>query len=635
MPTRARSHILEEQSIRRFVDALPTGWVYRSKSPDYGIDGEVEIYNNDGSATGLTFHVQLRGTDNAGNADRVRLKVDQLNYWLSFDVPTCVVRYESSDASFNWQWAANIASRTDIREKQKSFTYRFGENERWVETTPEEIRRTLEVRRRLSGYPPSMAMPLRVDLSAIPAADRYTIDRAIARAIVDSRGALVRAESTPADVEAFVRLEPAFLAVGIDTLTGVTFDLREPTPEDYLVSVLYALVRIFRRQRLSRHAEALAMLLIERGLAHNNDDLALEACLALARDLRALVRLAMINQLHEQQGTHHSVLWLTIAKVPQDEESRRIATDAFFTASIAAARAVDPANEAAVHYSIGNFYRSRNQMALAIAHYNRARKLRPAYSETAYFLSELAGLLFVSGRYGAAARAYWGAAIKTPDDPSLVFLLADALLLAGFVGPARAGFEQALARCSTSRILLEAELKIIICNHLMKASGLMIVPRRRGEANLALRLDGWDAPVLLESLSRDVDAINPLARFNLGVARAANGDQKSALHHFLLCAIAQPQDVEAWANAIICTLSFDDNMLLLRIMSVAIHHMGTEAYDHLRRQLVAQSALPDKLTALDEVAMRLLEENERPGDDAFTLRMLDGDSYHSFTVTGL
>lgn len=43
MPTRARSHMLEEQSIRRFGDALPPEWVYRGKSPDYGIDGEVEI----------------------------------------------------------------------------------------------------------------------------------------------------------------------------------------------------------------------------------------------------------------------------------------------------------------------------------------------------------------------------------------------------------------------------------------------------------------------------------------------------------------------------------------------------------------------------------------------------------------
>lgn len=635
MPIRARSHILEEQSIRTFIDALPPHWVYRSKSPDYGIDGEVEIYNDDGSATGLTFHVQLRGTDNVAHADRVRLKVGQLKYFLSFDVPTAVVRYDSSDASFNWQWAANIASHANIREQQKSFTYRFGEKERWNDATPLEIRRTLEVRRRLAAYPPSMAVPLRVDLSAIPPVDRYPIDRAIARAIADSNGALIRANSTPADVEAFARLEPALLAVGIDTFTGVTFDLCDPTADVYLASILYALVRLFRRQRLIRQAEALAILLVERGLAHHNDDLALEVCLALERDLPALVRLATINDLHEQKSVHYGALALTIAKAPQDEGLRRVAMETFFDASITAARATNPASEAAAHYSIGNFYRARNDRALAVAHYNRARKLRPAYLDTGYFLSELGGLLFLSSHYKASARAYWGAALKNTGDSNAIFLLADALLLAGFVAAAHSCFEQALAGCSAPHMLLEAELKIMICDNLIEEVGSVIVPRRRAEAGRALHADGHDTLAHLENLSHEIDALNPLARFNLGVTCSAEGDRHAALHHFLLCAIVQPHDIEAWANAVICTLSLGDEMLLLRIMSVAIHHMGTEAYDHLRGQLVAQSASPDMLAALDEVAMHLLEENERPGGDGFAIRLLDDDSYHSLTVSGL
>ena len=634
MPPRVRSHILEEESIRRFIDALPSTWVYRGKSPDYGIDGEVEIYDDDGSSTGLTFHVQIRGTDNALRADRVNLKVEQLDYFMSFDVPTAVIRYDSTGVLFNWQWAANIASTSTIREKQKSFTYSFSETERWSDTTPAEIRRTLQTRRRLSAYPPSLAVPLRVDISAIPTANRYPIDRAIARAIADSHGALVRAEGIPADIEAFARLEPAFLAVGIDTLTGVTCDLLNPTPDDYLAPILYSLVRIFRRQRLPRQAEALAMLILERGFEHHNSDLAFDACLALVRDLPALVQLALLNDLHEQEGIHYGMLSLTIAKVPQEEDLRRLAIETFFNASVGAAGAVNSASEAAAYYSIGNFYRARNDRTLAFAHYNQARKLRPIYLETGYFLSELGGLLFLSGRYKASAKAYWVAATKSTDDPTVVFLLADALLLAGFVDAAASCFEQAMVRCSAPRMRLEAKLKIMICHHLIEATGLPVVPRRRNAAALLLNADGHDLPSYLENLSREVDAINPLARFNLGVSRACEGDQHAALYHFLLCAITQPHDVEAWANAIICAMSLDDELLLLGIMSVAIHHMGATAYDHLRQQLVIQLASPEKLAALDEVAMSLLEENERPGDDGFTVRILDGDSYHSFTVMG-
>ncbi len=634
MPTRARSHILEEQSIHHFRDALPSGWVYRQKAPDYGIDGEVEIFDADGSSTGLSFNVQLRATDNAALADRVRLEVDELNYYRSFDVPTAVVRFSSPDGLLFWQWASNIASRVEIAEGQKTVTYRFDEIESWTEPTPAAIRRTLEVRRHLANFPPSMAVPLRVNLSAIPPAERYPVDRAISRAIADSQGALVRAGSTPADVEAFARLEPTFLEVGIDTLTGATFDLHDPTTDDYLASILYALVRLFRRQRLLRQAEALASLLAERELAHHNQDLAFDACIALARELPALVRLAIVNGLHDQ-GPMHPLIALTIAKAPQDDDSRRAATDAFFEASLASAREVAPVSEAAVHYSIGNFYRHQHDLARAAYHYNLARHLRPAYLQAGYFLSELAGVLFLAGHYVLAQHFYRQAVSLDPNDPDLFFLFGDALLLSGEVAEARICFEAALTRCAIPRLLREAELKIIVCDHLNSTTGSDTVPRRRAEASPTLRPDGRDSAEHLEHLLRDVDAFHPLARFNLGITRAHEGDRIAALHHFLVCAIIQPQDIAAWANAAICALGLGDEALLCRIMSTAIHHMGADAYDHFRADIAAQGMASESLALLDEMAMQFLEESERPGGDGFTLRLLDGDGYQTMTIVGL
>lgn len=633
MPTRARSHILEEQSIRRFRDALPPGWVYRGKAPDYGVDGEVEIFNADGCSTGLSFNVQLRATDDALRADRVRIETDELDYYRSLDVPTAVVRYASPDGSLFWQWASNIASRADIAEHQHTVTYRFGENERWSELTPAAIRRTLEVRRLLASFSPSKPVPLRVDLSRIPPAERYPMDRAIARAIADSRGSLVRAGSVAADVEAFVRIEPNFLAVSIDTITGVTFDLRDPTPDDYIAAVLYALVRLFRRQRLLRQAEALALLLTERGLGHPDQDLAFDACVALSRDLPALVRLAIINGLHAE-GPMHALIAMTIARAPQDDESRHAAMDAFFEASLAAARAVGPTSEAAAHYSVGNFYRNQRDLARAVHHYNRARHLRQAYLEADYFLRELAGVLFLGGHYRLARRFYSEALRLIPDDPDLDFLLGDALLLSGLVTEARLHFDAALARVPFPWLLREAELKIMVCDHLIASTRSDVVPRERAEASRALRPDGHDSAEHLEYLLRDVDAFQPLARFNLGITRAHEGNRVAALNHFLICAFIQPQDIPAWANAAICAIGLGDEALLLRIMSTAIHHMGADAYDHFRADIAAQGAPPESLALLDEMAMQLLEESECSSGDSFTLRLLDGDTYQTMAILG-
>ena len=106
-------------SISRFKDALPDGWVYRPKTPDYGIDGEVEIFDEGGCSTGLSFNVQLRATDDDTRADRVSLELDELDYYRSLELPTAVVRYGSPKNSIFWEWGANIASRLKTNEGQK------------------------------------------------------------------------------------------------------------------------------------------------------------------------------------------------------------------------------------------------------------------------------------------------------------------------------------------------------------------------------------------------------------------------------------------------------------------------------------------------------------------------------------
>ncbi len=629
MPIRAHSHILEEQSVRRFGDALPSGWVYRGKAPDYGIDGEVEVFYSDGSSSGLTFNVQLRATDDAAKVDRVRLEVDELEYYRSLEVPTLVVRYGRPNDSFYWQWASNISSRVDISEGQKTVTYRFGDDERWTDATADTVLRTLTVRRQLISYPPSMAVPLRIDLSAIQVTGRYSLDRALARAISDSHGALTRA-SKPADVEAFARLEPNFLAVGIDTLSGVTFDLKDPTADDYIAAILYALVRLFRRQRLLRQAEAIALLITERGIACPNQELAYDACIALARDLPTLVALAIINGFHDQ-GPMHPLIALTIAKAPQDEKARQTAMTTFFDASLAAAREVGLSSQAAVHYSIGNFYRHRRDLVLAAYHYNRARHLRPAYLNAGYFLNELAGVLFLAGHFQLAQRFYREVVRLDPDDPSLAFLLGDALLHSGAISEARASFEVVLIQCGVSRLLREAALKVMVCDYL----SVDFVPRQRSEASSKLRADGGDNSEHLEHVLCNVDAMHPLARFNLGIARDREGNRFAALHHFLICAFVQPHDIAAWVNAAICALGLGDVGLLQNIVGTAIDHMGADAYDQFRADIEGQGMAPDDLTALDLMAMQFLEESERAGGDSFILRMLDGDGYQTMEIFGL
>ncbi|QAY77255.1 DUF4365 domain-containing protein [Sphingosinicella sp. BN140058] len=224
MPKRSRSHELEELSVARFNALLPAKWVSRAKLPDYGIDREVEVFDEEGNSTGLTFLVQLRATDSAELGDRVVLETDELDYYRQLDLPVIVARYSSLYDSFFWQWDITIRSRVRPKEGQSSVTYRYKKTELWGEATPAAIRRTLEVRRALSSYPQGAAVPVRLDLSRLPPEMHYATERVLGQAIAHCAGVLTRPRDTRL-VQVDIVPEVDFLAVRIDTIASVTFDL--------------------------------------------------------------------------------------------------------------------------------------------------------------------------------------------------------------------------------------------------------------------------------------------------------------------------------------------------------------------------------------------------------------------------
>ena len=105
-PKRAKEHQLEDESRRAFADAIPSQWVVRDISKDYGIDTEVELFDDDGLATGHTFKVQLKGTQSLGGRKPHRsIKIDHLEYWRSLGVPVLVVRYVADPGELYAKWS--------------------------------------------------------------------------------------------------------------------------------------------------------------------------------------------------------------------------------------------------------------------------------------------------------------------------------------------------------------------------------------------------------------------------------------------------------------------------------------------------------------------------------------------------
>lgn len=627
MPKRTRSHVLEELSIARFNDLLPAKWVSRPKLPDYGIDREVEIFNPDGNSTGLSFLVQLRATDNAEIADRVVLETDELAYYAQLDLPVLVARYGSAENSFYCQWDSVIRARVSLGEGQATVTYRFSEVERWGQETPAAIQRMLEVRRALANYPQGAAVPVRLDLSRLPPASRYPVERALGKAIGDCSGALTRPRETRL-VEVDIVSEEGFLAVQFDAVASVTFNLPGADPDLIANSALYALAKLFLHKGLVRQAEMVARTILARGSPHHSENLALSACQALAADPGPLVELAILNGFHYQGAAYGAVLF-EISRSRRDDAAKNEASDRFFAAALDVAEGAD--SIASVHYSIGQHYRGPATRLRSLHHYNRARHLRPAYLTTSYFLRDLGGLLYESGRQRCAAVAY-RAALPASQDPIQPLLLGDALLLSGELAEAEQLFAIVAAEHPRGVVVQEAELKRLVCEWLRGELGLDRVPLRRREAYAAMSPDGSDSAEQRWAVVRALDGLNPLAHFNLGIRCRDAGRAHDAVPHFLACAFVQPGDVEAWSNAASSAFASHQGELVLGILAVAVERNGAEAYDRLRADLEAAGIDAEALAELDTVALTLIGESQASDPAAFTMRLLNGDGFETLTI---
>jgi len=627
MPQRPRSHELEDISIDRFLVLRPPRWAARRKSADYGVDLEFEIFGPDGDATGLLFYVQMRATDSADRGRSLSLTVEQLGYFEQLPVPTVVVRYSASDDAFYWQWHFNIAGAISPAPGQKSFTYNFQETERWDANSATSIERTLAYRKAVSSYPPMAAIGFRLDLSDLSSPQRYTVESGIDDALEASHNCFRIAELDANIVTLDITATKHGLKVGMDCITSVLVHVENHSREETAASVLYCAATLLAQQGLTYQSQRAARAALALGRPYRSRKLAVSTAICLLGELEKAVDLALLNDIHSTHDEHYATFIAALLTTSErgDESSAELR---FFEAALLAGANVSDETCASVHYSIGNFFR-RTQPARAVRHYNQARKMRPAYSETAYFLRELGACLFGTKHYRAAAMCYERAMVGG-GDPIDHLHLGDTLFFSGDLTRAKAEFEFA-SREDALMLSSEAMLKILLCNWLADFVGSPTLPVRTVEAHEALVKDMPGDLELWQNILRDVDATNEIAHFNLAVAHSKSGNYNDALGGFLLCAFKQPGDLESWANAVICCQnSAGDATTMFAVLATAISLAGRQSYDHLRDRLIEQGAAAELLDLLDEAARTLF--SIRDGDDhKFTIRAL-GDTYFDIAV---
>ncbi|HYG46855.1 MAG TPA: DUF4365 domain-containing protein [Allosphingosinicella sp.] len=619
MPHRPTSHQLEDASRRAFEALLPPAWVSRSKSHDYGTDLEVEIFDDQGSATGIIFLVQLKATDAAERATRLPIDIEHLDYFDSLDLPTLIVRYCRPDGSVHVRWNFNVERPLEEGPRpRRQMTLNYGADDRWTPETPARIFRTLSVLRRIKTLSPSQAVALVAGDDKLPPELRFHLDEAIHEA-AERVPVLHPVQLDPGQLAIQLRATAGKLRVRIEGVTEFSFELRTSDVEELLGNILYGSAALLGKHRLHQHAArvAEAILQLERPCA--DKEIAFAACRALAATPKASVALAILNGLHHGDNVFGLLLFGDLRLGATHAEERYQALLEFMEASRAhAAEQGDEAAAATAHYSIANIHRSSGQLVRAVHHYNRSRRLRPEYLSTDYFLFETGSCLFLTGHYREAAR--WYLAAHAAGQPRISFVLGDALLFAGRVAEAVPHLRDAVEAGSEDGGD-EAAVKLRMCTHLIARYGPNL-PRAGSKARaLALEIEagrssaGWEGVIA-------IDALNALGNFNAGIAASRQGRFADAWTHFLIAAFRLPTDVEAWANSLLCAANDRTKDVFVPTLSCALRLGGRDSYRRFRREIAQQGVAGEALGRLDELARGLLEEIEARRERGFTVRLL-------------
>jgi hypothetical protein len=106
MPERPRTHRIERESRGAFAAALKPRFASHERTPpEYGIDGDVEEFDENDRATGLHFFAQLKATDEPelSRALAVTVPVATADHYRGAKLPVLMRATTQARMGGNWR----------------------------------------------------------------------------------------------------------------------------------------------------------------------------------------------------------------------------------------------------------------------------------------------------------------------------------------------------------------------------------------------------------------------------------------------------------------------------------------------------------------------------------------------------
>jgi len=589
MPKRPFQHQLEDESRTAFRAILPIPWVFRDAQPDYGIDGEVEIFNSEGKATGQLFKVQLKATNepDLSRALAISLSLDTCDYYCSLDLPVLIARYHKPTSKFYVRWFHTFDPY--YGKGEINITFKFSSDDLWNEETPKKLVREIETIQVLRS--PRLALPLALSLvvneDLIHGVPAYQIVLAIRKAATRLPGVLIISHTSSPQAHSIVITndQVAISLGGIPSFTLHTSkvplegDVLSYFPYDVLLGVALALDKLGHSNTAARLITEYAPHCSIRKIAKVGFRLAF----CLARAQRITEALELSEALFEKKDSPITSQLLMLPALAQNDSlsaGERDFSMRYMKRRIEKAEdAKDQTLAALAHYNLGNYIR-RSHPRSAIQHYKKAAEHDPDYSKRAYYWAELAGIMFESRRYKHAI-SYYQRAIDLGESERCRPLLADSLMFAGNFRRSQEEFEAYISEFD--RADSEWRLKTWA---LQQLRGMLKFDEQKRQTSTALKVFSVYESHPPEDLRQKLievlnyDALCSLAWFNLGVLENQSQNTEAAFFAFLMAALTCRDDVEAWLNVIVIGMNLSRlHFLLINIITTAYSANGERLLD--------------------------------------------------------
>ena len=573
MPERPRQHQLESESRVAFESRLPSAWVVRHLDQDYGIDAQVEIFDEDGLATALTFLVQIKATDSPDLADPpfLRFSKDKADYYRNLDLPTLVVLYHAPTDRMFVKWIHNWDTYEE-RKTKKTCSFTFADNSEWNGDKPQRITKELLDLRRIRS--PVLVKPFIIEIVTndlvIHEFEMTHVVSAL-RSAGRELGSWLRFEGPtvePGTAPTQLKLSPEKISVWLAGMHGTTIHSPEGYPGDLKNFVDDLLVAIGIGLHWHGHSGPGAQLIanhVNGSTLKGSSTMVVEIATALAVGERIPDALKLLELLFsERDSWEQAFMCYHGITATLFRPGTRGVDKALAAASLERVaeklRDEEPHHAATICYNIANIYRDTRENRKAVRMYHRALRLWPDYGERQYFNAELAGILFDSRRYRLSAQLYAKAVENTATD-DLYCRYADALFFSGEFGKAVEIWED---HANAPEWVLKRDCGKALIHNLGYTSQARrpIEARTEDDFELALQLDGLD----------------PRAWWNFGQSLIGAGKHKEAMVTFLLSAFSSRLDKEAWLNAIACAHNANEAVSMAAILSVGISWFGEEFF---------------------------------------------------------